>query len=108
MRSRMLDKTDNVALSCQDWLGRFEAALGGSEPSALKALFHDDSFWRDVLPLSWNLQTRNGAEAILNELRLLARRAAPENFRIDPDRAAPRRVTRAGTGAIEAFFKFDT
>ena len=104
----MLDKTDNVALSCQDWLGRFEAALGGSEPSALKALFHDDSFWRDVLPLSWNLQTRNGAEAILNELRLLARRAAPENFRIDPDRAAPRRVTRAGTVAIEAFFKFDT
>jgi cation diffusion facilitator CzcD-associated flavoprotein CzcO len=104
----MLDKTDNIALSCQDWLGRFEAALGGSEASALMALFHADSFWRDVLALSWNLQTRNGAQAILDELRLLARRAAPENFRIDPDRAAPRRVTRVGSSTIEAFFKFDT
>ena len=104
----MLDKTDNIALSCQDWLGQFEAALAESERSALLGLFHTDSFWRDVLAFSWNLQTWNGAEAILNELKPLARRAAPENFRIDPDRAAPRRVTRVGTGAIEAFFKFDT
>ena len=29
-------------------------------------------------------------------------------FRIDPDRTAPRHVTRAGTSAIEAIFRFET
>ena len=27
----------------------------------LKTLFHPDSYWRDVLALSWNIQTLNGA-----------------------------------------------
>ena len=34
--------------------------------------------------------------------------AQPTGFRIDPDRAPPRRVTRAGTNCIEAIFKFET
>ena len=37
-------------------------------------MFGAESYWRDVLALSWNLQTLNGAEAILNELPALARR----------------------------------
>ena len=61
-----------------------------------------------MLALSWNLQTINGADAILSELKAHAGSAAPSGFRIDPDRAAPRRVTRAGTNAIEAIFKFET
>ena len=34
--------------------------------------------------------------------------AEPADFAIDPDRAAPRKVTRAGTSTIEAIFKFET
>jgi cation diffusion facilitator CzcD-associated flavoprotein CzcO len=102
----MLDRTDDVSTSAQSWLTQFESAL--SRPGSLKPLFHPDSYWRDVLALSWNLQTINGADAILKELPLLAGRTAPRNFRIDPDRAAPRYVTRAGTAAIEAIFKFET
>ncbi|HET7491947.1 MAG TPA: NAD(P)/FAD-dependent oxidoreductase [Bradyrhizobium sp.] len=102
----MLDRTDDVSTSAQSWLTQFESAL--SRPGSLKPLFHADSYWRDVLALSWNLQTINGADAILKELPLLAGRTAPRNFRIDPDRAAPRYVTRAGTAAIEAIFKFET
>jgi putative flavoprotein involved in K+ transport len=104
----MLDKTDDVSVSAENWLVQFEAALAGGGEAALKGLFHADSHWRDVLALSWKLQTLNGADAILNELPALARRAAPGNFAIDPDRAAPRRVTRAGTSSIEAIFKFET
>ena len=61
-----------------------------------------------MLALSWNIQTINGADAILGELKIHARRAAPSGFAIDPDRRAPRKVMRAGTNAIEAIFKFET
>jgi putative flavoprotein involved in K+ transport len=71
-------------------------------------LFLPESYWRDVLALSWNIQTLNGADAILGELKIHARRAAPSGFAIDPDRRAPRKVMRAGTNAIEAIFKFET
>ncbi|MGD0846331.1 flavin-containing monooxygenase [Bradyrhizobium sp.] len=104
----MLDKTDDVAMSAEIWLAQFESALAGPDPGLLKTLFHPDSHWRDVLALSWNIQTLNGAEPILNALKARAVGTAPSDFRIDPERAAPRRVTRAGTEAIEAIFKFQT
>lgn len=104
----MLDKTEDISIAAEDWLVRFENALVAPSDGSLETLFHPDSFWRDVLALSWNLQTINGREAILNELSVHAARAAPSRFRIDPDRAAPRRVTRAGTSSIEAIFKFET
>ena len=104
----MLDRTDDVSVAAGNWLAQFESALAKPGDSLLKTLFHPDSYWRDVLALSWNLQTINGAEAILRELKARAISAAPSGFRIDPDRAAPRRVTRAGTNTIEAIFKFET
>jgi putative flavoprotein involved in K+ transport len=104
----MLDKTDNIAVSAENWLVQFEAALSDGDDAALKSLFLAESYWRDVLALSWKLQTLNGAEAILGELPALARRAMPRNFAIDPDRAAPRRVGRAGTPCVEAIFKLET
>ena len=104
----MLDRTDDVSVAAGNWLAQFESALAKPADGLLKTLFHPDSYWRDVLALSWNLQTINGAEAILRELKARAISAAPSGFRIDPDRAAPRRVTRAGTNTIEAIFKFET
>jgi cation diffusion facilitator CzcD-associated flavoprotein CzcO len=104
----MLDKTDDVSIAAENWLDQFENALTKPDPVLLKTLFHPDSFWRDVLALSWNIQTINGAQPILHELKTRAAGAAPSDFRIAPGRAAPRRVTRAGTGAIEAIFTFET
>jgi cation diffusion facilitator CzcD-associated flavoprotein CzcO len=104
----MLDKTDDISAAVETWLAEFERALEHPDKDALQSLFLSDSYWRDVLALSWNLQTLNGATAILKELPALAGRAKPRQFRIDPDRAAPRRVSRAGTETIEAIFKFET
>jgi cation diffusion facilitator CzcD-associated flavoprotein CzcO len=104
----MLDRTDDVSIATENWLTQFESALATSDDSLLKTLFDPESHWRDVLALSWNIQTINGAEAILSALNADAGRAAPSGFRIDPDRAAPRTVTRAGTSTIEAIFKFET
>src|ERR1700730_15893301 len=104
----MLDRTDDVSIATETWLTQFESALATSDNILLKTLFHPESHWRDVLALSWNIQTINGAEAILSALKTDAGRAAPSGFRIDPDRAAPRTVVRAGTSTIEAIFKFET
>src|SRR5712691_4536231 len=104
----MLDRTDEISIAAENWLAQFETALAEPDDGLLKTLFHPDCYWRDVLALSWNLQTINGADAILIELKTHARRAAPGAFRVDPARTAPRRVMRAGTNAIEAIFKFET
>jgi putative flavoprotein involved in K+ transport len=104
----MLDKTDDVSVAAENWLAQFEDALAKPDDGSLRTLFHPDSYWRDVLALSWNIRTVNGADAILTDLKLLAPRAAPRGFAIDPDRRAPRKVARAGTSAIEAMFKFET
>src|SRR6202166_1245765 len=104
----MLDRTDDVSIDAENWLAQFESAIAKPDESSLKPLFHPESYWRDVLALSWNLQTVNGADAVLRELTAHAGRATPRSFVIDPDRAAPRRVTRAGTVSIEAIFKFET
>jgi cation diffusion facilitator CzcD-associated flavoprotein CzcO len=104
----MLDRTDDIAASVENWLTEFERALRSSDGSALRLLFHPESYWRDALALSWNLQTLNGADAIVQELPVLAARNAPSGFKIDPERAPPRRVKRAGAETIEAIFKFET
>jgi len=104
----MLDRTDDVSIAAENWLAQFESAIARPDEPALKNLFHAESYWRDVLALSWNLQTINGAEAIVRELKAQIGRAAPRGFGIDRDRAAPRRVTRAGTVSIEAIFRFET
>jgi cation diffusion facilitator CzcD-associated flavoprotein CzcO len=104
----MLDKTDDISVAADNWLVQFEDALTSSDDLLLRPLIHPDSYWRDVLALSWNIQTVNRGLAILNELPAHARRSGPHDFRIDASRAPPRRVKRAGTDAIEAIFKFET
>src|SRR4051794_30900908 len=104
----MLDRTDDISTAAENWLAQFEDAIAKRDEPLLKSLFHRESYWRDVLALSWNLQTVNGADVLVRELKAYAGRVAPSGFRIDPDRAAPRWVTRAGTASIEAIFKFET
>jgi thioredoxin reductase len=104
----MLDRTDDISIAVENWLAQFESALAAPDHGLLQTLFHPESYWRDVLALSWNIQTINGADTILRELKVHAGRAAPRGLRIDPDRAGPRKVMRAGTNSIEAIFKFET
>ncbi len=92
----------------ETWLARFEHALRCRDGDALEALFVRDSFWRDVLAFSWRIETAAGAHALTRELLADAERVRPSGFAIDPNRAPPRRVTRAGTDAIETIFGFET
>ncbi|MGB7715726.1 MAG: NAD(P)/FAD-dependent oxidoreductase, partial [Pseudolabrys sp.] len=106
----MLAKTEkaSVATSVDHWLAQFERALAQPDQVLLKTLFHADSHWRDVLALTWHIRTISGLDAIVSELKAQVGRARPAGFRTASHRTAPRRVTRAGTTAIEAIFQFET
>ncbi|TCU73405.1 cation diffusion facilitator CzcD-associated flavoprotein CzcO [Bradyrhizobium sp. R2.2-H] len=104
----MLDRTQDISIAAQGWLDEFERILGRPDPATLDPLFLADGFWRDVLALSWNLQTIAGRDAITQELTARAPKAAPTGLNIAPNRAPPRWVTRAGTNTIEAIFHFET
>ena len=100
--------TDTIATAADHWLAQFAEALAEPDGVRLKSLFHPDSHWRDVLALTWDIRTVSGRDAIRDELKAHAGRANPTGFRTDPQRTAPRRVTRAGIEAIEAIFTFET
>lgn len=100
--------TEAFTTAAETWLGQFERALAGADDALLKSLFRPESHWRDVLGLTWQVRSVEGRDAILRDLRTYADRAHPTGFRIDRQRTAPRSVTRAGTQAIEAIFRFET
>jgi len=101
-------EAESPTAAVEDWLAQLERALTGPDVSPLKALFHPDSYWRDVLALTWRIETLEGRDAILKELTAHVVRAKPTGFRIARGRTAPRCVTRAGTNAVEAIFTFET
>jgi putative flavoprotein involved in K+ transport len=104
----VLDGTETIAAGVENWLAEFERALTGPDGAPLDRLFHRDAHWRDVLALTWHIDTISGGHAIVRDLGAAARRTRPAHFRIAPHRAQPRLVTRAGTEAIEAIFAFET
>jgi cation diffusion facilitator CzcD-associated flavoprotein CzcO len=104
----MLAREETIATIATNWLARFEKALAEPDDVLLKTLFHPESHWRDVLALTWHIKTVSGLDVILRELKAHVGQANPSGFRIDPHRTAPRLVTRAGTNAIEAIFRFET
>src|SRR2546421_9418690 len=101
----MLAGTETLTAIANHWLAKFESALPDGD---LGSLFHADSYWRDLLALTWRIDTFSGNNVIATELKKYSKNAKPHGFRTDPDRTAPRYVTRAGTKAIEAIFRFET
>jgi putative flavoprotein involved in K+ transport len=96
---------ENPATIAQNWLAGFEQALATGE---LEPLFQPESYWRDLLALTWQIRTVNGRDALIPQLSSQAARAGAAGFQLDPRRTAPRRVKRAGSEAIEAIFRFET
>src|SRR5438552_18616570 len=99
---------DTRATSTGRALARCARARATPGRARLTARFHDDSHWRDVLALTWQIKTVDRSDAILRELPTHAARARPTAFKLDPHRTAPRNVRRAGTDATEATFNFET
>ena len=100
--------TDSVATIASSWLARLDAALGRGDEAALRELFHADSHWRDVLALTWRIQTLSGRDAVIASLQRHSAEAGAARFALAAGRTPPRHATRAGTKCIEAIFRFET
>ena len=104
----MLDTPSEVPLTqVKDWLDRFESAVRDGNWEMVESLFLPDSHWRDLLALTWNIETTGGAGHIASALKSHVLTAGAGGFRVDPTRTPPRTVTRAGHEAIEAIIAFD-
>lgn len=88
------------------WLASFDAALAAGDTATAASLFHADGHWRDVLALTWHIETMDGRQAIADRLAAVAETAGPTDFRLAEGRTPPRRVTRAGTECLEALIQF--
>src|SRR5262245_39693890 len=104
----MPTKTDTIRDTVETWLAGLEQALAASADADLRALLLPDCHWRDVLALTWTIQTLGGRDNVVGALKGCATRARPKGFRIAENRTPPRRVTRAGTVTIEAILEFET
>ena len=104
----MLAGTETLATIANHWFARLEHALKTSDRALLESLFLPDGHWRDALALTWRIGTVSGAHQIAAALQEHARRARPSDFRTDPERTAPRHVTRAGTKCVEVIYRFET
>ena len=91
----------DIQTAVAHWLSRFEKA----EDTELASLFHADSHWRDVLALTWRIETVSGRDAVVQALSAAPR---PSHVEIDPDRTPPRLAMRAGQDVVEAIFRFET
>src|SRR5689334_1806285 len=92
----------------QHWLDRFEVALRTRDADGAADLFIADGLWRDILALTWTIETETGRAAIAAMLHKRPAVAQPHNFHIPSQRTPPRWVTRAGTEALECLFGFET
>lgn len=105
----MLDVAqDTLEALVERWLSDFERALAARDAAEIATLFHEDGHWRDILALSWEIQTASGRDSVATALEVHSARAQPSGFRIAPARTPPRKVTRAGREALEAFYVFET
>ena len=83
------------------WLAKFNDALEIQDIKAIKALFADTCYWRDLIALTWNIKTMEGRDAIAEMAAATLKNTHPRNFEIDGD------VTEAD-GVAEAWLRFET
>ncbi len=74
----MLDST--VTTQVQETLDRLNAALEEGDAQAASALFATDSYWRDLVAVTWNLKTAEGPAAIQDMLAAQLTHTKPGRF----------------------------
>ena len=106
----MLPNSQQCHALASEWINAFNHSLTAApqSPDAACNLFLADSYWRDALGVTWQLDTMVGGDAIVMKLRENATRVGLSDLSLDDTASPPQWVNRAGTDAIEAFFRFET
>ena len=103
----------NIRNEVDNWLLSFNNAISRKNSNKnsltnLDNLFFEDSHWRDILALSWKIQTISGKQNIIKKLNDKILDFTARDFSIDLERTSPREVIRAGKNVIEVILKFKT
>ena len=83
------------------WLENFGQALEKGDTAALKALFSEECYWRDLVSFTWNIKTMEGRDEIADMVSNTLGDVHPKNWRIDGDPSE-------GGGITEAWITFET
>ncbi len=98
---------NTAAQIAREWLDEFAAAIESGRPGAVAALLTDDTYWRDIVALSWDIRTFSGKENSSDGIVSFARDRMPGDFNLDTASVKP--INRSGIGpSIEALFDFET
>src|SRR5215211_9135569 len=89
------------AAQVEQWLSSFEDALARGDAATASELFLEDSYWRDLVALTWNLKTVEGPEGVRDMLEATLADAKPRAF------ATTEEPTEA-EGVTEGWFEFET
>ena len=90
----------------RSWLGDFGDALERGDAGGVAALFHAESYWRDLVAFTWNITTTEGPDAIAAMIEasgaaVAGGAVAATAVRLDGE---PSEVD----GVVEAWFTFET
>lgn len=90
------------------WLEIFNRALQTQDTQCLRSIFRDDSHWRNVVGLDWNIATISGFDKIAPALLQSAAALGAGNFSLATDRVPPGVSRIAGEDVIDAMLRFET
>ena len=103
----------NIRSEVDNWLKSFSESIlqqknKDESIKILSNLFFEDSHWRDILALTWKIQTVSGKSKIIEDLYNNILDVSAKHFQIDQERTPPREVIRGGKSVIEVILKFNT
>lgn len=90
-----------LTLQISQWLTNFGSALERNDLTSAMDMFDEDSYWRDLVSLTWNIVTLEGKDSIKSMLEATAPRAKPGGWQIEGEATLDDDVT-------EAWFTFET
>ena len=93
--------------SVQTWLSAFDRALATGDRAALTDLFREESYWRDQIALSWDMQQMHGRDEVVDGLLAVREWTRPHGFRIADNHPVPAEANILGLDVVEAYFAFD-
>ena len=109
----MLDNhNEDITNQIDEWLINFNQAISSKANKEiaielLDQLFLDDCHWRDLLALTWKIQTLSGKKHVINKIYDSALNVQAKGFLVDKNRVQPRKVTRADKIVIEVILTFE-
>ncbi len=83
------------------WLKKLEKALAEKATDRAVKLFGKDSYWRDLVSLTWNIKTSEGRDQIADMLTATLKSAKPHNFQLEGKAIE-------ADGVTEGWFTFET